>query len=61
MKLRSVAIFALGYVVGTRAGRERYAQIVDAVERTSQRLEAFSARHGPEGRDKGPGRAGGDA
>lgn len=47
MKLTSVAIFAAGYVIGTRAGRERYAQIVDAVDRASQRLEEFSARHTP--------------
>ena len=47
MKLTSVAIFAVGYVVGTRAGRERYVQIVDAVERASQRLEDFSTRHTP--------------
>lgn len=49
MKLTSVAIFAAGYVIGARAGRDRYAQIVDAVERTSQRLEAFSSRHTPHG------------
>jgi hypothetical protein len=61
VKLTSVAIFAVGYVIGSRAGRERYAQIVDAVERTSQRLEAFSARHAPDRRHEGSGRAGGDA
>lgn len=61
MKLTSVAIFAAGYVIGTRAGRERYAQIVGAVERASERLEAFSARHAPEHRPAGSGRADGDA
>ena len=61
MKLTSVAIFAVGYVVGSRAGHERYAQIVDAVERTTQRLEAFSARHAPERGRRGPDRADGDA
>ena len=61
MKLTSVAIFAAGYVVGARAGRERYAQIVDAAERASQRLEAFSARHAPDGRREGPRRADGDS
>jgi hypothetical protein len=60
VKLTSVAIFAAGYVIGSRAGRERYAQIVDAVERTSQRLEAFSARHAPAHRRQSSGRADGD-
>jgi alpha-D-ribose 1-methylphosphonate 5-triphosphate synthase subunit PhnG len=57
VKLTSVAIFAAGYVLGTRAGRERYAQIVDAVEQASQRLEAFSSRHTPNGHREGPQRA----
>ena len=61
MKLTSVAIFAAGYVIGARAGRERYAQIVDAAERASQRLEAFSSRHTPDGRDEGPRHADGDS
>jgi hypothetical protein len=60
VKLTTVAIFAAGYVLGARAGRERYAQIVGAVERTSQRLDAFSSRHAPDGRDEGSGRADGD-
>jgi hypothetical protein len=50
------AIFAAGYVVGTRAGRERYAQIIAAAALASQRLEQYSARHpggGPEGRGGG--------
>lgn len=57
MKLTTVAIFAAGYVLGARAGQERYAQIVGAVERASQRLDAFSSRHAPEGHDEGSGRA----
>ncbi len=61
MKLASVAIFAAGYVIGTRAGRERYAQIVDLMERTSQRLEAFSSRHAPDGQSEGSGHAEGGA
>ncbi len=61
MKLASVAIFAVGYVVGARAGRERYAQIVAAAERASQRLEAFSSRHVPDDRGGGPRRADGGA
>ena len=42
MKLTKVALFAAGYVIGSRAGHERYAQIVDGVARASQRLEEFS-------------------
>lgn len=57
MRLTSVAMFAAGYVVGARAGRERYAQIVDILERTSRRLEAFGARHSPARQDEVSGRA----
>jgi hypothetical protein len=59
VKLTSVAVFAAGYVIGTRAGRERYAQIVDLVERTSQRLDAFSSRHTPDRRSDSSVRADG--
>ena len=60
MKLTGVAVFAAaaGYVVGAKAGRERYAQIIDGMARASQTLEAFSDRR-PPGR-QGPGRAGAD-
>lgn len=44
MKLATVAFFAVGYVMGTKAGTERYAQIVQGMATTSQRLEEFSAR-----------------
>ena len=47
MKLASLAVFAAGYVIGARAGRERYEQLVDAVEKASHRLEEFSSRHPP--------------
>jgi hypothetical protein len=40
--LTKAAIFAAGYVVGTRAGRERYAQIMAAAARASRRLEEYS-------------------
>lgn len=33
MKLAGVALFTAGYVIETKAGRERYAQIVDVVGR----------------------------
>jgi hypothetical protein len=39
------AIFAAGYVFGSRAGRERYAQILEAAARASRQLEDYSARH----------------
>ena len=47
MKLTTVALFAAGYVVGARAGRERYAQIVEGVASASKRLEQFSSRRPP--------------
>ena len=60
MKLVGVAVFAAGYVIGARAGRERYVQIVNGLASASQRLEEFSA-HGPsDQRDHGPGGAEGD-
>lgn len=61
MKLTRLAVFAVGYVVGARAGRERYAQIVELVERTSERLDEFSARHDPVRDEDGPGRGHGDS
>jgi hypothetical protein len=39
MKLRSLALFGVGYVLGTKAGRERYAQMVDAAKKTAQRFD----------------------
>ncbi len=57
MKLTGVALFAAGYVIGTKAGRERYAQIVDGLARASQRLEEFSSRRPPARQDRGSGRA----
>ena len=59
MKLSGLAVFAAGYVIGARAGRERYAQIVDGVARASQRLEEFSSRHPPVRQERGSGRADG--
>ena len=45
MRLTTLLTFGVGYVMGTRAGHERYAQIVTAAERASKRLEEYSARH----------------
>ncbi|MEJ1109533.1 MULTISPECIES: hypothetical protein [unclassified Kribbella] len=39
MKLRTLAVFGAGYVLGAKAGRERYAQIVEAAQKASQRLD----------------------
>lgn len=44
MRLRTVAIFGAGYVLGTRAGRERYGQIVAAAQGASKRLEEYSGK-----------------
>ena len=61
MKLTGVAVFAVGYVVGAKAGRDRYAQIVDGMARASRRLEAFSARRPPRGQGRGSRPADGDS
>lgn len=47
MKLTKAALFAAGYVIGARAGRERYAQITYAMARAARRLEEFSSRRPP--------------
>jgi hypothetical protein len=50
--LTKAALFAAGYVLGAKAGRERYAQILEVAARASERLEELSARgaaHRPEG------------
>jgi hypothetical protein len=38
MRLRSLAFLGVGYVLGTRAGRERYAQITEAAGKAAGRL-----------------------
>ena len=44
MRLTTLLMFGAGYVIGTRAGRERYAEIVTMAQRASKRLEEYSAR-----------------
>ena len=44
MRLTTLVMFGAGYVMGTKAGRERYAQIVTVAETASKRLDEFSAR-----------------
>jgi hypothetical protein len=53
VRLRTLAAFGVGYVLGTRAGHERYAQIVALAQRTSRRLEDYSERHRAEADDAG--------
>jgi hypothetical protein len=45
VRLPTLLMFGAGYVLGTRAGRERYAQIIAAADSASKRLEAYSERH----------------
>lgn len=45
MRLTTLLMFGAGYVMGARAGRERYAEIVAVAEKASHRLEQYSARH----------------
>jgi hypothetical protein len=59
VKLTTVAIFGVGYVLGSKAGRERYAQIVAAARKASERLEAYGNGGGRSiGRAAAPGRHG---
>lgn len=37
--LVAAVVFGLGYVLGSRAGRERYAQIMAVTRKASQRLD----------------------
>jgi hypothetical protein len=60
VRLVGVAVFAAGYVIGARAGRERYVQIVTGLASASQTLEQFSARRPADPRDPGAGGADGD-
>ena len=39
MKLTALVVFGAGYVLGTRAGRERYDQLVALGARLADRLE----------------------
>jgi hypothetical protein len=48
VKLTKAVIFGAGYILGARAGRDRYAQIVALMEKASGRLEEFSSRHPPD-------------
>jgi hypothetical protein len=43
-KLTAVAVFGLGYVLGAKAGRERYEQIRELAQTASKNFEAFDLR-----------------
>jgi cysteine sulfinate desulfinase/cysteine desulfurase-like protein len=45
VRLATLLVFGAGYVIGTRAGDERYAQIVAVAESASKRLEEYSDHH----------------
>ena len=44
MKLSTVAIFGIGYLVGARAGRQRYDQIRQLAGRLAEEFDASCAR-----------------
>jgi hypothetical protein len=44
MKLTTVAVFGAGYLLGTRAGRERYEQIRELAQSASGRFATSGAR-----------------
>jgi hypothetical protein len=64
MKVRALGVLALGYVLGSRAGRERYEQIRRLASEAAERLETYGERgslaarieRGSSGRDAGTGR-----
>ncbi len=49
MKLKTMAVFGIGYVLGSKAGRERYEQIMAAAHLAAKRLRTYSTDH-----DSGP-------
>ena len=44
MKLMTAAVFGIGYVLGAKAGRERYQQIQSMARNASARFDAGAAR-----------------
>lgn len=44
MKLVAVTMFGIGYVLGTKAGRERYEQIRRLAQSASESFDASGAR-----------------
>ncbi len=48
MKLSTVALFGAGYVLGTRAGHQRYEQLREVARRMAGEFDASSIRAGLE-------------
>jgi hypothetical protein len=44
VRLRSLLVFGVGYVLGSRAGRERYEQLLAAAKRASTRLDEYGKK-----------------
>ena len=44
LRLRSLLVFGVGYVLGSRAGRERYEQLLAAAKRASARLDEYGPK-----------------
>lgn len=44
MKLTTVAVFGVGYLLGTRAGRERYEQILELAHSAGGKIAASDMR-----------------
>jgi hypothetical protein len=42
VRARTVLAFGVGFVLGSRAGRERYEQMVAAAQRARPRLDEYS-------------------
>lgn len=51
MKIPKLLIFGAGYVIGTRAGRERYDELRTLARRIADQLEAKVAPDGGSGTD----------
>jgi len=48
VKLSTVALFGAGYVLGTRAGEQRYQQLLEVARRVAAEFDASSIRTGLE-------------
>ncbi len=46
MRLRSLVVLGVGYVLGTRAGRERYDQLTEAAGKAAQRFAGGATSSG---------------
>jgi hypothetical protein len=44
VRLRSLLVFGVGYVPGSKAGRERYEQLQATAKRASRRLDEHGRR-----------------